>query len=235
MLEAMDERFDDVWTSLNPAWPLAYAEAWSSFGDGNLGIGAALVTPGTAEAVALGRNRVSESSQEPRTLSGNFMAHAEMNAFAAMPSFKAEGLDLYTTLQPCLMCAATSIFLHVDRVFYAVTDEYFEDTDDLWANDAYASRWQPEQIGPLGGRLASFARVLPLSVEVDRSPGSPVLALAQNRLPEVTALARELAADGTLRRISDAGGTVVDAIETLWARLPPGSPPSGAAPAGSPE
>lgn len=223
----MDEQPDDVWASLPPAWPLAYAEAWASYGSGSLGIGAALVHAESGEVVGLGRNRVSDASEEPRTLSGNFMAHAEMNAFAAMPTFKAEGLDLYTTLQPCLMCAATSIFLHVDRVFYAVADEYFEDTDDLWRHDAYASRWKPDQIGPLDGRLSSFARVLPLTVEAGRSPESPVLALAQARLPEVTALARELAADGSLRRISDAGGTVVDAIETLWARLPPGSPSSG--------
>ncbi len=213
---------EEIWASLPAAWPLAYAEAWASFGSGNLGIGAALVVPDSGEAVALGRNRVSESSEEPRTLSGNFMAHAEMNAFAAMPRFKAEGLDLYTTLQPCLMCAATSIFLHVDRVFYAVADEYFEDTDDLWVHDAYASRWKPEQVGPLGGRLSSFARVLPLTVEVGRSPDSPVLALAEARLPEVTDLARELAFDGTLRRVYGNGGTVVDAIEALWARLPAG-------------
>lgn len=216
----MDREVEQLWASMAPAWHLAYAEAWASFGDGNLGIGAALVDRQTGEPVAVGRNRVSESSREPRTLSGNFMAHAEMNTFARMPSFKAEGLDLHTTLQPCLMCAATSVFLHVDRVFYAVADEYFEDTDDLWQHDAYARRWKPEQIGPIGGPLSSFARILPLTVEARRSPGSPVMALASERNPELTDLAVELAAEGTLRRVSDEGGTVVDAIDALWDRLP---------------
>ena len=211
-----------AWESLPGAWQLAFEEAWASFCDGSLGIGASLVDPVTGEVVAVGRNRVRDANEQPRTLTGNFMAHAEMNAFAAMGRFKADGLDLYTTLQPCLMCGATSVFLHVQRVFYAARDEFFEGVDELWDQHPYAQRWKPEQCGPLDAPMASFARVLPLSVEAGRSPESSVLAMARDRTPVIAALAAELASDGTLDEVRDSGGRVDDAVAVLWHRLPSG-------------
>lgn len=215
----MVETADEAWQSLPGAWQQAFTEAWASYCGGNLGIGAVLADPQSNEVVAVGRNRVSESTEEPRTLAGNFMAHAEMNAFAAMRRFKADGLDLYTTLQPCLMCSATSVFLHVDRVFYAAGDEFFSDVESLWDNHAYSQRWKPRQFGPLANPLAGFARVVPLSVEATRSPNSNVMTQANKHTTGVAALARELAVDGTLERLKLTGSRVDDALRALWFRL----------------
>ena len=91
------------------------------------------------------------------------MAHAEMNAFASLDRFDARGLHLYTTLQPCLMCAAASIFLNVEHVSFGAADEYFADLDDLWAHHPYtAERACPSTQG-LSGRLSAFCRILPLT------------------------------------------------------------------------
>lgn len=211
---------DDAWNAMPPAWQHAFAEAWSSFCSGNLGIGAVLVDPETASVVAVGRNRVNDAVAEPRTLSGNFMAHAEMNAFAALTRFKADGLHLYTTLQPCLMCAAAAVFLHVDRILYAAADEYFDGVRDLWDHHPYSLRWKPAEIGPLDRPMSSFARVLPLIAEASAWPASPVMALAREQTPDIAALAVELAGDGTLESIRQAGGQVADVLDELWTRLP---------------
>ena len=94
------------------------------------------------------------------------MAHAEMNAFASMDRFSARGLDLYTTLEPCVMCAGAAILLNVGHVNFAVRDEYFDGLDELWSHHPYTRDRQPTSSGPLEGKLARFARVLPLSFTV---------------------------------------------------------------------
>ena len=68
----------------------ALEEAWSSWCSGSWGIGAVLVDPTTDEIVSRGRNRFLEQPNELRTVAGNFMAHAEMNAFAALPRLNAK-------------------------------------------------------------------------------------------------------------------------------------------------
>jgi tRNA(Arg) A34 adenosine deaminase TadA len=124
-------------------WRIAFEEAWGSWRTGNFGIGAALVDPATGEIVSTGRNRVARRTDEPGTMSGNFAAHAEMNAYAAMTTFSAAGLHLYTTLEPCLMCMATSILLDVEHIHFAVRDEFFEGLDDLWSHHPYTRERQP--------------------------------------------------------------------------------------------
>jgi tRNA(Arg) A34 adenosine deaminase TadA len=65
---------------LAPPWRAAFEEAWESRRAGNFGIGAVLVDPQSDEIVSRGRNRVAQATSEPGKLSGNFTAHAEMNA-----------------------------------------------------------------------------------------------------------------------------------------------------------
>lgn len=94
---------------LGPFWVAAFDEAWTSFRRGNYGIGAVLIDPAidsgsdvAAQIVARGRNRVGEPQIDPnRTvgIGGTFLAHAEMNAFIALPRVFATGLHLYTTLE----------------------------------------------------------------------------------------------------------------------------------------
>lgn len=220
MSSAASSAASKTWEALSGPWQLAFEEAWSSFCAGSLGIGAVLVDPETSAIVSTGRNRVNESSDEPRTLSGNFMAHAEMNAFASLPRFKADGLDLYTTLQPCLMCSASAVFLHVERVFYGAEDEFFEGVHDLWEHHRYSRRWRPTETGPLDGPMAALARVFPLTDQATAAPDHAVMHLARERTPEVAALAVELAHDGTLGILRDAGAQMADVLDELWNRLP---------------
>ena len=66
-------------------WRAAFDEAWASWCAGNFGIGAVLFDPEADEIVTRGRNRVEEQPGAPGQIAGNFMAHAEMNAFAVLP------------------------------------------------------------------------------------------------------------------------------------------------------
>ncbi|MGB0111656.1 MAG: nucleoside deaminase [Ilumatobacteraceae bacterium] len=212
---------NEVWRSLSVGWRQAFDEAWQSWCAGDLGIGAALVDPTTDTVVSAGRNRVNQAVAEERTLSGNFMAHAEMNAFAALDRFKADGLHLYTTLEPCLMCAATTVFLHVEHVHFASTDEFFVGVDDLWNGHEYTSRWKPDRSGPRDDQLATFARILPLTRQVGIERGRSAMAMATRHIPTVAALAVDLTADRTLHQVAADGGETLDALRAVWERISP--------------
>ena len=152
----------DVVASLSSPWRAAFEQAWTSFLEGNFGIGAALFRPDDLTVVAEGRNLVGSARPAAQPLAGNFMAHAEMNAFASLESFTARGLHLVTTLEPCLMCGATAIFMNVDRVDYAASDEFYQGFgEDLWPAHPYTRDRQPETNHAFRGPLAAFARLLP--------------------------------------------------------------------------
>lgn len=204
-----------IWGELTLPWQNAFREAWASYCDGNLGIGAVLVDPETATVVATGRNRVNSTVELPRTLSGNFMAHAEMNAFAGLDRFKADGLELYTTLQPCLMCSATAVFMHVKTVRFAATDEFFSGLGELWHHHPYSDRNKPAEEGPLESPPAILARLLPLIVQARTHPDGPVMRKAAQDIPGIAALASSAEVSSVLDRIRTADGSVEDALEAL--------------------
>jgi tRNA(Arg) A34 adenosine deaminase TadA len=203
---------------LAPPWRAAFEEAWESWRTGNFGIGAVLVDPGAGAVVSTGRNRVSRRVDDPGTVSGNFMAHAEMNAFAAMDSFSAAGLHLYTTLEPCLMCMGTSILLNVEHVHFAARDEFFDGLDDLWQHYPYTRERQPPSTGPLDGSLERIARVLPLSFSALWLPDSAPVELARERRPELLAVAEQLVGDAELEECRR-DGSFDDALQVLWNRV----------------
>lgn len=203
---------------LGPPWRAVFEEAWNSWRTGNFGIGAVLVDPRSDAIVSTGRNRVAQRTSGPRTLSGNFTAHAEMNAFAAMKTFSAAGLHLYTTLEPCLMCMATSILLNVEHVHFAARDEFFEGLDDLWTHHPYTRERRPDSTGPLSGPLARIARVLPLSFSALWAPDSEPVQLARAQQPELVAIAERLPGDHELGECAR-NGSFAEALDVLWGRL----------------
>lgn len=187
-------------------WRLAFEEAWASFQADNFGIGAVLVDPvNGGGVVSVGRNRVAQQHLQERTLSGNMTAHAEMNAFAALDRFNADGLHLYTTLQPCLMCAATAMQLRVSHVHFAATDEFYEGLDDLWAQHPVTAQRRPNATGPVGGSLAQFARLLPMVFTLANFAGRSAEQLARREHPALAAIVDRLQGDTEFAEVKRSG------------------------------
>jgi len=86
---------------------VAYDQALKSYNEGGLPIGAAMVENGNV--VAAGHNR--------RVQDGDPIAHGEMDCFRkAGRRVRYEGVTLYTTLSPCMMCSGTILQFGVKRV-----------------------------------------------------------------------------------------------------------------------
>ena len=208
-----------LWDELAEPWRVVFEQAWTGWRAGSLGIGAALVDPASNKVVSVGRNRTAEPRSEVGVLAGNFMAHAEMNAIAALPRFKADGLHLYTTLEPCLMCAATATFMHVDTVHFASTDPYFADLDALWDHHPYSRKWKTTSVGPVEPPLADFSMLLHMTA---MKPDNNAFTVLRASRPALTDLAFGLIADGTFHAVAADDGTVVDALDAILPRLAAG-------------
>ena len=94
----------------------AIAQAHSAENDGEVPIGAIIVRDG--EIIASGNNRVLRD-HDPS-------AHAEIVALRQagklLGNYRLDGCDLYTTLEPCAMCAGAIIHARISRLIYAADD-----------------------------------------------------------------------------------------------------------------
>jgi len=94
----------------------AIAEAEAAERDGEVPVGAVIVRGG--EIISGGNNRVLRDSDPT--------AHAEIVAMraagAALGNYRLEGCTLYSTLEPCAMCAGAILHARIERLLYAATD-----------------------------------------------------------------------------------------------------------------
>lgn len=156
------------WACLSEPWQIAFQEAWESFRSGSAGVGA-VVTNGNDAVVATGRSRVFDEPDGTAPLAGTWMAHAEMNALAILGHNAREGHTLYTTFEPCVMCAATVRIYRIPKVLYAAADPVWDGMHDLFSQLEPIARGLPER-ELLGGRWGAFAHLLHLTWLADHAP-----------------------------------------------------------------
>lgn len=136
------------WSDLGEPWRVALELAWEAYLAGTIPVGS-VVAAADGRLVARGRNRIFEPPG--RGLSGSRLAHAEVDALAQLPaSGRYRDHILYSTLEPCLLCAAATLLATVGRVEYAAADPFGggcsgEIDTPHWRRSA------PEIAPPLGG------------------------------------------------------------------------------------
>jgi tRNA(adenine34) deaminase len=96
---------------------LAIEQARSAEADGEVPVGA-IVVDAHGEILARGNNQVLRTSDPT--------AHAEIVALraagTALANYRLLGCTLYTTLEPCAMCAGAILHARVARLVYATPD-----------------------------------------------------------------------------------------------------------------
>jgi len=99
-----------------PQLQLALDQARQAAAAGEVPVGAILVYEG--EVIAAGQNRVLRDTDPT--------AHAEIVALRAaaihLKNYRLTGCELYTTLEPCSMCAGAIIHARISRLVYGAAD-----------------------------------------------------------------------------------------------------------------
>jgi tRNA(Arg) A34 adenosine deaminase TadA len=205
----------EVWTTLQEPWRAAVAQAWESWSAGSAGVGAAL-TDGAGAVVVKGRNRMAEMSATQ--LSGTVMAHAEMDVLSQVPLGTQPSGALYTTFEPCLMCAATILLYRVPEVHYAAADPVFDGMHDWFASYPFTAERAPRR-ARLGGPVGAFCHVLHLSWLVAYPAPDSVISAHRDLAPEHLSYAAEVAERHRLRPLAERGASELDALDELWPDL----------------
>lgn len=196
----------DSWSTLDTPWRAAVEMAWESYRHGGIAVGAVL-TDGAGNIIGRGRNQRFASASPPRGL----LAHAEMEALAAIPARKDRARDsaLYTTLQPCPMCLGAVVVARVDRLFFGAFDPTWQGIEQLsQLNDEVQRRW-PQVTGPLTGPLGEWLAVLPC-LNTNGALVRAMEATAPRRAELARAVARRLANATRLPETAD------QALEQVW-------------------
>jgi tRNA(adenine34) deaminase len=194
--------------------PMRFAleQAWEAFVSGSFPVGAALVDAGGA-IVAVGRNRMGESSAPDGRLRSTGLAHAEMDVLSQLPMGDYGGHTLVTTLEPCLLCRSAATMAHVGKVQFLAADSICDGLDELLRINQHAGRWYPDMQGPSTGVAADFASILPMAVLLLFGPTGDAAAHYRIHSPREFAVAdvmarenrwpaRELTVDAAIAHVS---------------------------------
>jgi tRNA(Arg) A34 adenosine deaminase TadA len=178
-----------------------------------------VVTDAEGEIVARGRNRMLEPKASDHDLASTPLAHAEMVALSTMSFGSHREHTLYTSFEPCLMCASTILQMDIGTVAYAASDPLFDGMHDWFGELPFAAARRPARV-VLGGPIGSFCHVLHLSWLSFWQTDSPSIDAHGRLSPRQLDAARTITRDGHLAAVAADGGVASDAISAIWDLLP---------------
>ncbi len=144
-----------AWIDLSSPWRAAFDEAWMSWRQGSLGVGAAIADDGD-QIIARGHNQFFHAGPGP--ISSTYMAHAEMNALAQLPVGRGQRYSIYSSFEPCYMCTSALLFYRIERVAFASVDPVWLGMHEWLQSAPWASRNHLTR-ECLGGELGAFGYV----------------------------------------------------------------------------
>jgi tRNA(adenine34) deaminase len=201
------------WVALPECWRVCFEEAWVSWSSGSAGVGSA-VTDAAGAVISRGRSRVLDVPDGRSPLAGTYMAHAEMNALACLPVGDYTGYTIYSTFEPCLMCAGTIRLYGVPHIAYAADDPVWEGLHEVFAGMPAVARRLATR-SRLGGPFGAFAHVLHLSWLAQWAPPE-VKAAHASLAPRHVRAATQVTESGELRALAERGADVLDAVSAVW-------------------
>jgi len=211
-------RGDEGWRRLPEHWCCAFRQAWAAYVARTIPVGAVVVDPND-EIVAEGRNRIFDATDPPRSqLAGSWLAHAELNAIAQIDAERSrteEGWAVYTTFEPCPLCAGAIAVAFRGRITvgYACPDPISSGLGVLTHTGIGRRRqWQVQR---LRGPFAVFAELLLAAYTLEARPTS--LTAERYRQPAWRSLIETTST--VLSRGRDRGEPVERVIQTIWTAI----------------
>lgn len=219
MLTVSDEPdLGAAWSALEPPFRQALDLAWQSCAGGTVGVGS-VITAAEGSWIARGRNRVFDAPGGEGVLQGTLLAHAEMNALAAVPaSMDLGSCVLWSTQQPCLLCASAAVMAGVGAVQFLAADPFYGriverlPTVDEWVADTW-----PRYDGPTADdRWVIVAMLFQLNAAASRNPRGEVMRANRRDEPETVHLIEHIVAERVWVDVTKTGHSMLSALGDVW-------------------
>jgi tRNA(Arg) A34 adenosine deaminase TadA len=148
------------WKALAAPWQACIEEAWTSYREGSVPIGAAILDA-EGRLAATGRNHRAGGGFEGSEPHGQRLAHAELTALfqATAAHTDLRGFSLYSTMEPCPLCTGALAMARVGVVHFAARDLFAGSLGLLDASAFLRSR-QVRVEGPFDARLEELMLAL---------------------------------------------------------------------------
>lgn len=204
-----------AWNALEQPAQWAMELAWEAFLQGKRGIGAVLCNA-SGEIAHEGRNRIDDDQAPKGQLFGSWIAHAEINALGRLPPGSYDSWTLYTTLQPCVLCASAIAMSNIGTVKFLASDPLCDGVEQLPDIVAWLAKDWPKSIGPHDTPIAQFCSLLHLCITAREKPEGTLIRAYRESEPALTDFAVALAAAGWR---PDSQADLMEELTRLWGPL----------------
>lgn len=206
-----------VWEKLSEPWRGCVDLAWEAYRAGSLPIGA-VVTNANGRVLSSGRNRIHERSGPSSLVFDHKLAHAELNALLSFDHYENDPRDcaLYTTTEPCPLCAGALRMADIGEVRYA-SREPWAGSIAMFETVPYIKRRNVRVIGPGDGRLENVLVALQIECFLRLKPRvlQSFLLLYEETMPEATSAGRKVYRSGLLRSMREEGAPTSTVVRVL--------------------
>jgi tRNA(adenine34) deaminase len=141
-------RRTSVWEGLSEPWRACVELAWEAYCAGSNPHGA-VVIDAEGNILSKGRNRTRENAGDIGTLSGNRLAHAEVNALIRLDydRYEPNSCVMYATTEPCALCVGALRISGIGELRYASRDPW-GGCAEMFETVPYIKRKNVKVVGP---------------------------------------------------------------------------------------
>ncbi len=206
-----------VWETLSEPWRACVDLAWEAYRADSLPIGA-VVADADGRVLAVGRNRIYERSGPAGVVFGHDLAHAELNALLSLDhdANDPRACVLYTTTEPCPLCAGATRMTGVGELRYA-SREPWAGSAVMFETVPYLRRRNVRVLGPDDGRLEAVLVALQVERFLRLKPEilEGFVRLYGEVMPEATRAGERVYHSGLLRAMSEDGAPSPAVVRAL--------------------
>lgn len=209
-------RPQQAWQALPAAEQVVFRSAWASCTMGTVGVGCAILNE-DGQIISSARNATRGSGDSDLPIAGTYVAHAEINALARIPTERnLDQCTLVTSILPCLMCAGAAVMAHVGYVRYLTADPLFPDFLTLREVGEIARRqWPVYQEAPQN-EWTVLALILSAHSKAVTKPDGLVMSTYDLLEPEAAGLLRRIARREVFTRGARDGADIPEVLAEIW-------------------
>jgi tRNA(Arg) A34 adenosine deaminase TadA len=196
-------------------WSLVMTQAWTSYLLGGWGVGA-VVIGADRFVLAEGKNSVRAAEGPDGAVN---LRHAEIAALEGVNKGQLKASQVYSSLEPCVLCLGALTFCRVPVYRFAARDLSFTPALRYLRQAPVLGPRVPDAQGPVLNEAGAFSRLLSMVAEVENAHTRGRFGLERKLTPRLVALAERCVRERTFKITISQSGDWRSLLDRLSADL----------------